>query len=367
MKWCLLGILIFCLQFAGAQVFPLKVNAEKAYLLTKSNSPFFVNASSAEIFPRGEDVINTLNSLSFKGVNTVLIVLDQADIQFNSKGAPEARLRRNVSMLKFLAREAAMKNMAVLVCPYDFALPEITEELNRQYHSYLFKKLGSYNNILWLLDQRGLGFAQSVNPKQLKGLFSPNSADSSLLYHFSVNGKFKCSSKPGIVLIKSSSTTDSIAYATRNLVYSAILNGASGVIYQNTQAEKFDKPRFTFNPIAYQLKHLTSLLDSLSWELFKPFPEIISQEENLKVPVSSIISNDSSKVLVYLPSSFTVPLNLSKFKHGIELNWMNPVTGKVYQSFAAPKPEQQLFLPPTSNEKFTDWLLIIMPRQNTPK
>lgn len=347
-----------CYQL-NAQVFPLKTDKETQLFTTKSGKPFFLSACSYTIVHQSPDDFNyLLNRWSNLGINTLFVKITKEDVIKDNRD-PLTSFRKKVNRLKRVAGDASMNNMALIVYPENI----IKNDSGSLFFATLTKKLYKYNNVLWVFDSTELDAAYAVNPSQLKAIF--NTGNSSLNakvnpdFLISLDSAKNVNSKlPSIVLCRiSPQLTDSLIFNFRKALYSGFLKGSSGIILLNEQGKNFTAA----NPLLYQVRLFRNIIDTLHWEDLKPCPAIVNTGMSQQFSAFSAINSDSTQVLMYYFPSKILPLDLGLFKSDVTFSWIQPSTGKVFNSQVFHKPSDQLFMPPETGS--SDWLLLIKPQK----
>lgn len=271
--------------------------------------------------------------------------MDAPEITTGPKGKPQKSVRKNIRILKRYIREAAIYNLGIMISCQN------SQSILNDTSNYLFKRLKRFRNVLWVMHPDYPVSAFNKNPRQLKGCFSENSNNSQANFSISSNADISDTSArvPVLFLSKPASFTDSSVNLCRSNSYQAILRGFSGVITDQTT------PKSVYNPVTQQMKQLKTVFDSLQWINFQP------EKQNM---LTCAYVKSSTQSVFYIPEHTTLNLNLSRYPSKIKLSWINTVSGKVLHAGASPLPENQLFLPPASDEKNAGWLLIIEPASN---
>lgn len=166
---------------------------------------------------------------------------------------------------------------------------------------------------------------------------------------------------------------DASEHRLRMQAYQAVLSGAMGHIFGNNPIWHFDGPGLYPAPVSWQqaldsrgaqsMTLLLKVMSSLKWWLLEPdiantlLVEGRGSEEARAVAARA---GDGSFALIYLPTSRSVTLDLSRLAGpGIEARWIDPSSGRSRPAEGSPfEPSRQTLKPaPTNEAGFTDWVL----------
>lgn len=367
---CLL-LLTLC-YLAEAQVFPLKISDDGRYITTKRQIPFLLTGSSFELAEEStEEVVNKLNRVSTYGFNTLFISLNLQERFLNRKGQTVS-FTRYLSALKHVAREAALRNMAVVVAPNNNNILNLPVADKKSCIALLFEKMRKFRNIIWLFEDSDSISLQIFSANKTKQLIAVNCINPSeiartskcspdLLFFSAVTSLKPHMSKPAILIIPSgANSNDSIFHINRRNAYAAILNGMCGVVMDRPASLKSQKKTHnTYFSVSNHLKQFKSVLDTLPWNAIDRAQIVVPSSSSSSESVFQAIHRDSSLAIIYITSAVTLSLDLSFFQSDLKFIWIDPTSGKQYCSQIKPYPDKQMFLPPVSGNNRNDWLLII--------
>lgn len=363
-KFWLLVILTVTFPFTCifSQVFPLKQDVSGKYFITRTKSPFLINGYPSGELSNTDEVVKNITRLGYQGINTIYVRLLTNEACFDEKGIPQKTARKTIAALKRLLREAAMKNMFVLIHPET----ENTERdgSREQCLRYSAKKLKNFKHIAWVLsetDFQNEKLISGFSSKQLKGCLITGFTSFNLPnFDFVVCSdtcKVSNSPKPVVQLIKMCESPETSAESIRNMVYTAILRGACGTIVNAPFGPSFS----VLNPITGNLRQMKAVFDSSDWHQWQAYPSVLSPGNIQKMKSSSVSNHQLSKVVIYHPSGAPLHLNFSDFNTKLKLTWIHPGTGIKMEGLAHFCPSEQIFLPPYQEGIKSDWLLLISP------
>lgn len=347
----------------NAQTFPLKV--KDAHLVTKDQRPFLVNGRGADIYSNFTNELYNLQRYSYLGINTAFVTFPLKNVELTKKGQPIRDSRKKLKLLRRFAREASLYNIAVFV---NIEEPDSSQNyyIRNKYLQYAFRTLFRNKNISWILSQQDINAETSaLNKNQL--IAEQNTNDSGTA-HFFIQTKSPLanqrSSKPVVwVTTIDSNQPDSVYQTTRETAYTGIMNGAAGIITLNKSSVNT-----LYNPASQQLKQWATTFDSIPWQNFVSYPELIAHETG-NLNICAVTTRDSALAAVYFKRLTTLHLNLGSYKSNLKLIWINTFNGKVLETVIDPVPHNQLFMSPLTDSNASEWLLIMrtLPLKNSNK
>ncbi|WP_164923933.1 DUF4038 domain-containing protein [Sinorhizobium fredii] len=166
---------------------------------------------------------------------------------------------------------------------------------------------------------------------------------------------------------------DASEHRLRMQAYQAVLSGAMGHIFGNNPIWHFDGPGLYPAPVSWQksldsrgarsMTLLLKVMSSLKWWLLEPDVAntlLVEGRGSEKARAVAARAGDGSFALVYLPTSRSITLDLSRLAgSGIEARWIDPSSGRSRPAEGSPfEPNRQTLKPaPTNEAGFTDWVL----------
>jgi hypothetical protein len=352
-------------SFLFSQIFPLKQDISGKYFNTREKKPFLINAYPAGEFFNTEEVVRNITRLSYQGINTIYVRLLTNESRFDENGKPQRTERKKNIALKRLIREAAIKNMLVLIHPETNAPGK---EGNRGlYLRYYSAKLKHFKHVAWILSESDFQDEKLISlfsSRQLKGLvindstaFNHHNFDFAVLSGTSRNSNF---SKPTVLLINTNCPPENSAAFIRTQAYTAILEGNCGTIVNAPVDLSFS----VVNPVTGNLRQMKAVFDTLGWHHWQANRAVFSSGSRHEMRYISVINNHLSQIVIYNPSGTPLHLNFDIFNPSnkkIKFTWINPVTGITFIGYTNYLPSNQIYLPPYMEGNTSDWLLLIEP------
>lgn len=337
----------------NAQTFPLKV--KDAYLVSKDQRPFLINGRGADIYSNFSNELYNLQRYSYLDINTAFVNLSFDNAELTKKGQPTRDVVKKLKLLKRFTKEASLFNIAVFVAVENHDATKNNYNRNK-YLQYTFKTMFRNKNVTWILNSQDINSgAFIINKNQL---IAEPASNASHAAHFLIQTKppfqNQSLSKPIVLLTRTDLTqTDSIRVTPRETAYTGIMTGAAGIISLTSSSTN---P--LYSPFSQQLKQWAATFDSIPWQNFMAFPEIIAHS-NLNIRAAT--THDSALAVVYFKNLTTLHFNLSSFKSNLKLTWINTINGKVLETVINPIPHNQLFMSPFTDADSNEWLLIMSP------
>lgn len=404
-------------RLLASPVYPLKVSANKRYLVDQQNTPFLIHGDAAWSLVSGLDKTKAelyLENRRLKGFNTLIVNLIEHKFKgpVNRYGEGPFTTRADFSTLndKYFAqadwviRKAAEKGIQILLAPcylgykgtdegwYEEILANGPSKC-RNYGRYLGRRYRDFDNILWLMGadrapEKALEevreIAYGIKELDSRHLFSAHCApeqsavdcftqetwlDVNCTYTYEIVHKKLLADYNRVpvmpfFLIESTyeGEHNSTPLQIRRQAYWAILCGATGQIMGNRPIWLFDPgwQAAMDAPGSVSMAHLRALFMSRPWQDLVPDQKhtVVTSglgEFNGLDYVAAARASDESTVMAYLPAGHAVTMDMSKVSGSqAKVWWFDPRTGRARGVGLFPTRGFKEFTPPDSN----DWVLI---------
>ncbi|MFA6309222.1 MAG: DUF4038 domain-containing protein [Clostridia bacterium] len=155
-----------------------------------------------------------------------------------------------------------------------------------------------------------------------------------------------------------------ITYGNNIVRNFAAVNGGPGSYVYGVSLKDYWYPHLT-DPAFLSTMNLVALLSSHSWNNFKPDQShtvVISGYGNVPLEhESTILANDGSASITYLPTARAITINMAKFSGSKTLKWFD-MTNNTFRNIVGTFPNTgTVDLParPSNNAGGNDWILVI--------
>lgn len=404
--------------------FPLHVEPGKRYLIDADGKPFLIHGDtpwSLEVQLTREQVEQYLETRRTQGFNTILFQVMEHEFSSNPpKNAygDEPFLRRGdfltpneayFAHLDYIISKAAEKGMLVMLTPaymgYGGGSEGWYQEMRnngatklRAYGQYLAQRFSAHANLLWVHGGDFNPPERSLMRAIVNGI---RDVDSRWLHTFhgergtaaldflgtseswlSLNDiytdlstvttaalrQYGASTMPYFLIESRYENEGADAHGIRLQAYQAMLSGAAGHLMGNNPIWFFGSgwKNAMNSGGARTLRHLRTLLEANAWWTLVPDTSgtlLTSGRGSGEGRAVASMSADGKSALIYLPSSRTITVNLTRFAGSdVVARWYDPTAGTYSAASGSPFPAttSRTFKSPASNSGgSSDWVLVL--------
>jgi len=403
---------------AANPAYPLRVSANKRYLVDQNNVPFLYHGDTPWSLIVGlteEETEQYLENRRRKGFNSLIVNLIEHKFKgpnnrysegpFTTPGDFSTPNEKYFAHADWVIKKAAEKGMQIVLAPaylgyaggdegwYEEVLANGPAKC-RNYGRYLGNRYKDFDNILWMhsgdrnpskamKEVRAIALGIQENDKRHLHAAHCAPENSSLDMYpnetwLSVNCTYSYKNvvakllkdynrSPVMPFFLGESTYENEHNSTpswiRRQAYWAVLCGATGQSFGNRPIWLFDAgwQAALDGPGSISMTHLKALFSSRAWY------ELIPDQKHEVVAagygdaagvdyVAAARTTDGSTVIVYLPTSRNVTVNLSKISgNQAKVWWFDPRTGKAQSAGEFSTKGSREFTPPAND----DWVLVL--------
>ncbi|MEJ7616266.1 MAG: glycoside hydrolase family 140 protein [Pyrinomonadaceae bacterium] len=426
-----LRLIGFCMLMSGAlvvsggaqtPVFPLKVSANKRYLVDQREQPFLYHADTAWRMAfrlRPIEVEQYLEHRQAQGFNTVhLHAINKekegtanvhGDQPFDPPGditRPHEPYWKNLDQV---VRAATGRGFLVVISASWFGYngsgwrKDLTPEATRSYGRFLGNRYREFKNIMWIQGgdnnpgdkaEAAQALAEGIretSPHQLQTFHAGPEHPSAEFFHqaswldinlaytyepayrqISAEYNRRARLRP-IVLGETGYEGEAntgfpwTPYLVRRQAYWALLSGAAGHAYGSATIWHFGKDwqDALDKPGTRQMAHIKTLFAARPWHKLVPDQKhaaLTAGYEAGATYASAARTDDGRLILAYLPTSRAVTINLSKLSGPTMARWYDPTDGRFHPIEGSPFANQgsKQFTPPEANSAGEhDFILVL--------
>ena len=397
-----------------AQAYPLKVSANKRYLVDQRNLPFFYHADTAwQLFTKltkaeAEQYLEDRRSKGFNAIQVQILTYapraavnreGQAPFINNDMTKPNDAYFAHVD---WVVNRAAKKGLLMVMSSAWFGngadgwRNSLNTSNARTYGRYLGKRYRNFNNVVWIQggDDPVKGKLEAVRklaagikenaPQQLQTYHDAERASSQTLNDedwLDINMTYSRSENYAQVLNEYNRKPvrpivdgenqyvdgNNNAFVGRKQAYWVMLSGASGHAYGIEPVWSLEPgwQKALNDRSAFQMRHLKNLFASRVWYNLKPDQAhtVVTDgygkfgEDNY---VTAAYTPDGSLMIAYLPEGGSLTVDLSKFNGSVKAQWFDPTNGSYREAGSFKNFGRRNISSPESNsDADRDWVLLM--------